>query len=162
MSFLSNFLIISLWHYFILILVTQPEYKFYYRECVQTDIRFFIKKEKKKKKVLMIKKWKDLIPQYVSKSGFSKKKMLSLKIDYIKKFIAETYRAELDHLFCCFVIPIIFFLNTAKLSIILSTIVIICNLPCIIIQRYNRLRLRHLMLKMNNKKKLSNYNFSEN
>ena len=84
----------------------------------------------------MIKKWKDLIPQYVSKSGFSKKKMVSLKIDYIKKFIAETYRAELDHLFCCFVIPIIFFLNTAKLSIILSTIVIICNLPCIIIQRY--------------------------
>ena len=91
--------------------------------------------------------WKDLVPQYVGKSGFSKKNMVSLKLEYIKRFIAETYRAEVDHIVCCFIIPFIFLLNSFKISAIFSIIICISNIPCILIQRYNRLRLRQLVLK---------------
>ena len=146
MGFWINFLFILSWHYLILIVVSRIDYKFFYIECNQTDISFFKIREKRYEKILKIKKWKDLVPQYVGKTGFSKKKMISLKLDYIKRFIAETYRAEVDHLICCLIIPFIFLFNNFSLSIVFSSIVCISNIPCILIQKYNRLRLRHLML----------------
>ena len=150
MSFWINFLFILFWHYLVLIIVSRIDYKFFYIECNRTDISFFKIREKRYEKILKIKKWKDLVPQYVGKTGFSKKKMISLKLDYIKRFIAETYRAEVDHLICCLVIPFIFLFNNFNLSIIFSSIVCISNIPCILIQKYNRLRLRHLMLNFMN------------
>ena len=46
-----------------------------------------------------------------------------------------------------------------KLSFIISGLVIIGNLPCVLIQRYNRFRIRRICLKLKNKQN-SNLNYS--
>ena len=63
-------------------------------------------------KNLKIKKWKDYLPQYTSKNGFSKKNFISKEIKYINRFIYETCRAEWNHRMCLLVIiPIAIFNN---------------------------------------------------
>ena len=55
-------------------------------------------------KYLKIKKWKDYLPQYISKNGFSKRNLMSvtkLNVKYINNFILETCRAEWNHFVCC-------------------------------------------------------------
>lgn len=162
MKILYNLIFLTIWHYVVFLIVNKPGYKFFYKECVEFEPMFFKKRERFYEKVFKIKIWKDLIPQYTSKSGFSKKNMMSLKIDYIKEFIAETYRAEIDHVFCCFATPFIFFANSFTSSVIFSILVFIFNLPCVLIQRYNRFRLRRLMLNINKSNRGTGYSLLEN
>ncbi len=103
-------------------------------------------------KKLRIKKWKDKLPQYIAKNGFSKKHMKNLsemEPAYIRKFISETCRGEWDHLMCCTYFFIAFWINSLCYAVLFSCIVIFCNLPFIAIQRYNRLRLLRLYKKLN-------------
>ena len=148
MKVIYNLVFLVAWHYVIFLIISKPNHAFYYRDCNEFDPSFFKKKEKVYEKVFKIKVWKDLVPQYTRKAGFSKRNMLNLKIDYIKEFVAETYRAELDHLFCCLVTPFMFLVNSFGCSMIFSVLVFIFNMPCILIQRYNRFRLRRLMINM--------------
>lgn len=93
---------------------------------------------------LKIKKWKDRLPQYVAKGGFSKRTLKSIKeIDkeYMDIFILETCRAEWNHFFCSLYFILSFIINKWPYSLIFSIIPIAANLPFLIIQRYNRLRL---------------------
>ncbi len=93
---------------------------------------------------LKIKKWKDYLPQYVATDGFSKRELKTLKkIDreYVGLFVTETCRAEWNHYICSFYFVISIFINTWPYSLIFSIIPIIVNVPFLLIQRYNRLRL---------------------
>ena len=105
----------------------------------ETDGNFYIK-------VLKIKKWKDKLPQFVTKNGFSKRS-LSKRLDreYIEKFMFETCRAEWNHLMCCMYFIISFFINTWVNAIIFSVVPIVVNLPFLFIQRFNRIRLYKLL-----------------
>ena len=89
-------------------------------------------------KLFKVKYWKDYIP---SVSAFDKKNLSrDLNIEYINQYLLETVRAELCHdLIILFsIIFIIIAPSTTHAKIILWTI--IANIPCIIIQRYNRPR----------------------
>lgn len=102
-------------------------------------------------KKLKIKKWKDKLPQYIAKNGFSKKQLKNIsemEPTYIQKFISETCRGEWDHLMCCAYVPVSFWINPLPYAILFSCIVVFCNLPFIAIQRYNRLRLLRLYKKL--------------
>ena len=102
-------------------------------------------------KFLKIKKWKDCLPQYTSKNGFSKKHINFNKntdLSYINEFITETCRAEWNHLACCFYFLFAFMVNSLKNAIIFSFIPILANLPFLLIQRYNRARLLKVRAKM--------------
>lgn len=102
-------------------------------------------------KKLKIKKWKDKLPQYIAKNGFSKKQLKNIsemEPTYIQKFISETCRGEWDHLICCAYVPMSFWINPLPYAILFSCIVVFCNLPFIAIQRYNRLRLLRLYKKL--------------
>ena len=79
------------------------------------------------------------------KNGFSKKHMAQTDPAYLKRFISETKRAELIHLFS--IIPLWVFGFWMKpiwvlYLLLFSTLI---NLPCILAQRYNRPRLEHLL-----------------
>ena len=94
---------------------------------------------------LKIKKWKDKLPQFVTKDGFSKRSFTRLDREYIEKFVFETCRAEWNHLMCCMYFVISIFINTWINAIIFSVVPIIVNLPFLFIQRFNRIRLYKLL-----------------
>jgi glycosyl-4,4'-diaponeurosporenoate acyltransferase len=90
-----------------------------------------------------IKKWKEFLPDgaAVSKSGFRKKRLSNNDADYIRRFILETCRAELTH-WVIFLFSVIFFIwNDWWIGLIMIAYAIVVNIPCVITQRYNRIRL---------------------
>ncbi|WP_273850592.1 glycosyl-4,4'-diaponeurosporenoate acyltransferase [Guptibacillus spartinae] len=98
---------------------------------------------------LRIRKWKTILPDGgdVFKGGFRKKELKTLSSSYIQKFIVETRRAEVTH---WLLIPpsILFFIwNPLTIGITMIGYALIVNLPFILIQRYNRLRLKPLLNK---------------
>ncbi|MCA0174108.1 glycosyl-4,4'-diaponeurosporenoate acyltransferase [Bacillus sp. RAR_GA_16] len=98
---------------------------------------------------LRIRKWKTILPDGgdVFKGGFRKKELRTLSSSYIQKFIVETRRAEVTH---WLLIPpsILFFVwNPISIGFIMIGYALIVNLPFILIQRYNRLRLKPLLTK---------------
>ena len=106
-------------------------------------------------KRLKIRAWKDFLPQYISKNGFSKKNLNSLSLNYINQFILETCRAEWAHKNCMWIAVLLVFINKFIMGIFFFIIVLIINLPYIFIQRYNRIRLINLkekILKLNKSK----------
>lgn len=92
-------------------------------------------------KKLKIKAWKDVLPQYISKNGFSKKNLNSMSLNYINRFILETCRAEWAHRNCMWIAVLLIFVNKFLTGIIFSSFVLLINLPYVFIQRYNRIRL---------------------
>jgi glycosyl-4,4'-diaponeurosporenoate acyltransferase len=93
-----------------------------------------------------VKQWKELLPDgaAVSKSGFRKKRLGNNDAAYIRRFILETCRAELTH-WVIFVFSITFFIwNDWWIGLIMIAYAIIVNLPCVITQRYNRIRLKRV------------------
>lgn len=114
-------------------------------------------------KRLGIKAWKDKLPQYVSKNGFSKKNLNDLSLKYIDRFILETCRAEWAHKNCMWVALFIIFVNEFFVGSLFLLVVLTINLPYICIQRYNRIRLLKVRDKiLNRKKNVSKENISEN
>lgn len=146
-----NAVLISIWHIVI------------WMFCVYADASFFVnsklicktcKWEKNGQfytRFLKIKKWKDKLPQYTAKGGFSKKNLISASMldkKYIEMFIGETCRGEWNHLVCCFYFVIAFIINPINYAMIFSLLVIIGNIPFIAIQRYNRIRLLKVYAKL--------------
>lgn len=98
-----------------------------------------------------IKKWKDKIPEMGQTVNFKKDKLQDANnAEYIQKFLVETCYAESLHISC-----LIFALLFAPLSLIfipslyfwtvalpVACVYSIYNIPSILIQRYNRPRLK--------------------
>ena len=91
-------------------------------------------------KWLRIKLWKSRLPDGASwfKGGFSKQRLAQRNRNYLIRFIAETRRSELAHWaqFGCVALFAIW--NDARAMIVISIYGLILNLPCILVQRYNR------------------------
>lgn len=96
--------------------------------------------------LLRIKTWKGLLPDgaAVSKSGFRKKHLGNPDAVYIRRFILETCRAELTH-WVIFVFSVVFFIwNDWWIGMIMIAYGLVVNMPCIVTQRYNRIRLKRM------------------
>jgi glycosyl-4,4'-diaponeurosporenoate acyltransferase len=94
-----------------------------------------------------IKKWKGWLPDgaEVSRKAFKKKHLQTADSNYIWIFILETCRAEILH-WIIFVFGFIFFIwNPWYVGIIMIFYAAITNLPCVLTQRYNRIRLQKLL-----------------
>jgi glycosyl-4,4'-diaponeurosporenoate acyltransferase len=93
---------------------------------------------------LRIKTWKRLLPDgaAISKNGFRKKHIANLEPRYIRKFVAETCRAELIHWGIFIFSPFFFLWNEWWIGIIMIVYGFVVNVPCIITQRYNRIRFK--------------------
>jgi len=97
-------------------------------------------------RIFRLKKWKKRLPDGAAlfKGGFQKKHLKGLDDVYLDNFIRETCRAELAH-WIMFLFSAVFFIwNPWWVGIVMIVYAILVNLPCIIIQRYNRIRLKRV------------------
>jgi len=95
------------------------------------------------KSLLKVKKWKRLLPDgaAVFKRGFRKKRLRGRDAAYIQVFILETCRAELTHWVILAFSAIFFVWNEWWIGLIMIAYGLAANMPCIVAQRYNRMRL---------------------
>ncbi|MCA0968602.1 glycosyl-4,4'-diaponeurosporenoate acyltransferase [Priestia flexa] len=96
-----------------------------------------------KYKKVWIHKWKTFLPDAgkVMKSGFYKKTWQSRSPEYTRQFLLETKRAELTHWLSICPAFLFFLWNSAYVGWVMVVYACITNLPFIIIQRYNRIRI---------------------
>ncbi len=141
---LSNFLIIGLWHLVVFFMcLRMPLASF------NPSKGRFVQKDWERgglwyRDKLKIQVWKDKLPQYIGKSGFSKQHLNGLSIDYIDRFIEETCRGEWMHMKNCICSIIILIINPLLVGLVTSFFIVLGNLPFAIVQRYNRFRLQIL------------------
>ena len=98
------------------------------------------------KSLLKVKKWKRLLPDGVAvfKGGFRKKHLRDADVPYVQRFILETCRAEFTH-WVIFLFAFIFFVwNEWWIGLIMVAYGLAANMPCIITQRYSRMRLERM------------------
>ncbi|MFD0958420.1 glycosyl-4,4'-diaponeurosporenoate acyltransferase CrtO family protein [Paenibacillus chungangensis] len=95
---------------------------------------------------LLVKKWKERLPDGGAwfKRGFVKRELSSRQSDYISRFLLETRRAEWTHWLTLALAPLFFVWNDAVADMIIIVYAIAANMPFIIVQRYNRYRLRRV------------------
>ena len=97
-----------------------------------------------------IKKWKHLVPDGAKlfKNGFPKKKLQSCSPEYLEAFMLETCRGELTHWMQLLPAGIFFLWNIWWAGIIMIVYALCVNIPCILLQRYNRARLQKVLDKI--------------
>ena len=98
-------------------------------------------------RVLRIRRWKSLLPEAgdLFKGGFSKRRVSSHDRAYLERFIVETRRAELTHWMIMAAIPFFFLWNPWWLALAMLAYGIVANVPCLLVQRYNRARLLRML-----------------
>ena len=89
---------------------------------------------------LHIRSWKDHMPDMsrIMKDMVPKKVGTAPTSEHLWVLVRETCRAELTHIGLCVLSPVIFFFWWNWVGVLLSAITIFCNIPFILIQRYNR------------------------
>ncbi len=93
--------------------------------------------------VFRIKDWKDYIP---SVSSFDKKNMKArLTPEYVSQFLLEGVRAELCHDLAIIFAVVILFCSIPSAWFFIIVYTLLLNIPCILIQRYNRPRFERLI-----------------
>jgi glycosyl-4,4'-diaponeurosporenoate acyltransferase len=90
-----------------------------------------------------IRRWKDHLPEAGSffAGGFSKRGLDNRDGEYLSRFVVETRRAELTHWIVLAFAPLFFLWNPWWLSLVMVAYALVANVPCIVVQRYNRARL---------------------
>jgi glycosyl-4,4'-diaponeurosporenoate acyltransferase len=103
-------------------------------------------------RVLHIKRWKDALPEAGSlfRGGFSKRRITCHDRAFLERFVIETRRAELAHwgilllgplfLVAISLVDMPWWLATAMVGY-----AVVANVPCILVQRYNRGRLTRML-----------------
>ena len=92
-----------------------------------------------------IRRWKKLLPDGAPwLGGVAKRRLTARNPSSIAAFIVETRRAELAHwcTLCCF--PLFLLWNPPWAGCVMFVYAVAANLPCIVAQRYNRLKLLRL------------------
>ena len=93
------------------------------------------------------KRWKGLLPDGAAlfESGFRKKRLQSADPAYLAQFVRETCRAEVTHWVLFFCAPFFFIWNPWHIGVIMIAYATFVNMPCIITQRYNRIRMNRVL-----------------
>lgn len=98
-------------------------------------------------KTLQVRRWKDHLPDWggIFAGGFSKGRLRSVDDGYLRRFVIESCRGEAVHWAVMFLGPLSLIWNPWWGGTIMTAYGIAANLPCIIVQRYNRIRLQRLL-----------------
>lgn len=98
-------------------------------------------------RVFGIKRWKDRLPDGAGwiGGGFAKGTLSGSAPDYLRRFVRETWRGELCHWAAIAFTPVFFLWNPWWGDAVMIAYAIAANFPCILAQRYNRLRLRRVL-----------------
>ncbi len=93
---------------------------------------------------LRIKRWKDRLPEAGAffAGGFSKRTVTRSEL---RRFAIETRRAEVVHWMAMALWPVFAIWNPPWAVVVVFVYAIAANGPCLLVQRYNRARLVHLI-----------------
>jgi glycosyl-4,4'-diaponeurosporenoate acyltransferase len=95
---------------------------------------------------LAIRKWKSLLPDGAPWfGGFAKKKLLEHNSTALAQFLIETRRAEIAHWCMLGCLPVFWVWNPPWARCVMTAYAIAANLPCILVQRYNRFALNRIV-----------------
>lgn len=96
------------------------------------------------RRVFRVHRWKDALPEAGAafEGGFAKRSLSGIDAEYLKRFVAETRRAELTHW-----LPLAFSLsffvwNPLYIAVWMPVYALLSNAPFIVVQRSNRPRLQ--------------------
>jgi len=93
-----------------------------------------------------VRRWKSLLPDGAGwLGGFSKKHVMGRDAAYFAQFLLETRRAEIGHWCMLGCLPLFFFWNPLWARWVMVAYALAANLPCIVVQRYNRLVLSRIV-----------------
>ena len=97
-------------------------------------------------RVLRIKRWKDLLPEAggLFRGGFAKRRIRHDRA-YLEQFLVETRRAELAHWPILALGPTFYAWMPWWLASAMLGYALAANVPCILVQRYNRARLERAL-----------------
>ncbi|WP_264501963.1 hypothetical protein [Luteolibacter flavescens] len=100
-------------------------------------------------KLLAVKRWKHLMPDGASwfRGGFSKASLKGGDPSHLRRFVVETRRGEACHWAALATGPVFFLWNPLWADAVMVSALLLLNLPCIAIQRYNRIRFERLLAK---------------
>ncbi|MEM7697743.1 MAG: hypothetical protein AAF236_04985 [Verrucomicrobiota bacterium] len=144
-----NCLFIPVMHFAVSVVLTrlprkwfQPNHFWYRERTWEQGGRFY-------ERFWGIRRWKSLIPDAAPwVRGFEKRNLQSADSDYLRTFIQETCRSELAHWLQIPAICLCLLWNPwPAVGCFLIFYSFFSNLPCILLQRFTRLRLRRLLQK---------------
>ncbi len=94
-----------------------------------------------------VRSWKNRLPDAAPwfGGGFAKGMLTDTRPDYLDRFIRETWRGELCHWTAIACAPVFFLWNPWWGDLIIVAYALAANLPCILVQRYNRARLQTVL-----------------
>jgi glycosyl-4,4'-diaponeurosporenoate acyltransferase len=97
---------------------------------------------------LAVRVWKDLLPEAGTWFGGISKRQLPRRAEgSLQRFAAESLRAERVHWTLLLLVPVMLIWNRGWLLAANVVFALVINLPCIIVARYNRLRLTRIALR---------------
>jgi len=95
---------------------------------------------------LMMQRWKGLLPDGASwLGGRPKKNVASRSFSELTTFAIETRRAELAHWCMLLCTPVFYLWNPRWACIIMTAYGLAANLPCILVQRANRVKVDRIL-----------------
>ena len=96
---------------------------------------------------LRIKRWKDRLPEAgaLFTGGFSKRSVRTKDRATLERFVIETRRAEWAHWLIIGATPFFLIWNPWWVEPFMVLYALVANLPCLLVQRYNRGRLERLL-----------------
>ena len=142
--FLWNAVIVAIWHITVFIACVKLPASYFDENKPRFRPRDWERGGRWYKDTLRINSWKDRIPQYTSKDGFSKEHLDDVSIEYLNQFIMETCRGEWMHLSGALCAVLLLVINPIGFGLVFAFLDLLGNLPFAAIQRYNRFRLQTL------------------
>lgn len=108
-----------------------------------TRLRGFERDGRVYERRLHIRAWKDRLPEGGAwfDGGFSKRQVGGRSAAGLERFVAETRRAERTHWVVMALAPLFVLWSPPVLAVAMIVYGLLANLPCLLIQRYNRARL---------------------
>jgi glycosyl-4,4'-diaponeurosporenoate acyltransferase len=96
---------------------------------------------------LRIHRWKDQLPELgaIFPGGFAKRTISQGNNNVMARFVIETRRAEYAHLAMMGAFPITLLYNPLWADGVNLAFAIAANVPCLLVQRYNRIRLTRVL-----------------
>ncbi|MEA4889998.1 MAG: hypothetical protein VB070_11100 [Clostridiaceae bacterium] len=99
-------------------------------------------------KYFNIRRWKDKLPAVNSLNNFSKKSLKNASPEYLRQFMIETCRGESHHVRSIIETLLFAIWNPPLLFCVILILSYFGHMPFIIIQRYNRPRLRKMLARL--------------
>jgi glycosyl-4,4'-diaponeurosporenoate acyltransferase len=98
------------------------------------------------RRFLMMQRWKELLPDGASRlGGRAKNNVASRSVPDLTIFAIETRRAEIAHWCMLFCTPVFYIWNPLWACIVMTLYGMAANLPCIFVQRANRMKVARIL-----------------